>query len=95
MRGLMSIFALLFSIGLFVPAYIRGAYGYSNLGDKLADIVLWVVISFGSVMNVGIVFSMAFQDEIVPTIAMLLTLFTVTIFAIRGTKLERALGLKK
>lgn len=40
----MSIFAFLFSLALFVPAYVKGVYGYSNLGD----IVLCVVISFGA-----------------------------------------------
>ncbi len=91
----MSIFTFLFSLGLFVPAYVKGVYGYSNLGDKLADIVLWVVISFGAVMNVGWIFSMLFQDKIFPTIAMVLTLLIVIFFSIRGTKLEKLLKLKK
>ena len=95
MNLLMSIFAFLFSLGLFVPAYIKGVYGYSSSGDKLADIVLWVVISFGAVMNVGLVFSIAFQNKIIPTIAMLLTLLIVIFFSIKGTRLESSLGLKK
>lgn len=91
----MSIFALLFSLGLFFPAYIKAVYGNGNLGDKLADIVLWVMISFGAVMNVGLVLSMVFHDKAIPTIAMILNLLTVIFFSIRGTKLERTPGLKK
>lgn len=91
----MSFFIFLFSIGLFVPAYVKGVYGYGDLGDKLADMVLWVVISFGAVMNIGLVFSMAFQDTIIPTIAMISILFIVIYFSIKGTKLEIFLGVKK
>jgi hypothetical protein len=91
----MSFFTLLFSLGLFLPAYIKGVYGYGATGDKLADIVLWVVISFGAVMNIGLVCSMLIEDKSISTIAMILTLVIVIAFSIRGTKLEKTLGFNK